>query len=178
MTEKNRGAATIECTPKAPQLMKHPLAIVALVPKEAAVFAAGAVAGAAAKIVTAPFHRIKLIMQVKYLGMQVRPPLRPTMRPVEEHHGGSITLSDKNDVVKALLDAGAPSNVVSSSNLLYKRIWVEIQPHNLYFHAILSNTAGKRIRCEDKFLYPYFITLFELKRIKNLFENLKRHVLL
>nr|XP_043622685.1 probable envelope ADP,ATP carrier protein, chloroplastic [Erigeron canadensis] len=53
----------IEFTPTTTQLMKHPLAVVALVPKEAALFAAGAVAGAAAKTVTAPLDRIKLIMQ-------------------------------------------------------------------------------------------------------------------
>lgn len=54
---------TLEFEPTAAQLFKHPLAIVALVPKDAAVFAAGAVSGAAAKTVTAPLDRIKLIMQ-------------------------------------------------------------------------------------------------------------------
>ncbi|KAJ9548964.1 hypothetical protein OSB04_021507 [Centaurea solstitialis] len=63
MPEKKRVPATIEFTPTTEQLLKHPLAVVALVPKEAAVFAAGAVAGAAAKTVTAPLDRIKLIMQ-------------------------------------------------------------------------------------------------------------------
>lgn len=63
MPEKKRVAATIEFTPTTEQLLKHPLAVVALVPKEAALFSAGAVAGAAAKTVTAPLDRIKLIMQ-------------------------------------------------------------------------------------------------------------------
>ncbi|XP_012573007.1 thylakoid ADP,ATP carrier protein, chloroplastic-like isoform X2 [Cicer arietinum] len=52
-----------EFIPTAAQLLNNPLAVIALVPKDAALFFAGAVAGAAAKSVTAPLDRIKLLMQ-------------------------------------------------------------------------------------------------------------------
>ncbi|TQD87808.1 hypothetical protein C1H46_026660 [Malus baccata] len=58
-----RGEQRNEFSPTSAQLLKHPLAILACVPKDVALFAAGAVAGAAAKSVTAPLDRIKILMQ-------------------------------------------------------------------------------------------------------------------
>ncbi|KAK8464471.1 hypothetical protein PHAVU_010G001700 [Phaseolus vulgaris] len=52
-----------EFSPTPAQLLQHPLALGALVPKDAALFLAAAIAGAAAKSVTAPLDRIKLLMQ-------------------------------------------------------------------------------------------------------------------
>ncbi|XP_010451978.1 PREDICTED: thylakoid ADP,ATP carrier protein, chloroplastic [Camelina sativa] len=52
-----------EFAPSSAQLLKNPVALLSFVPKDAALFFAGAFAGAAAKSVTAPLDRIKLLMQ-------------------------------------------------------------------------------------------------------------------
>ncbi|CAA6669468.1 unnamed protein product [Spirodela intermedia] len=53
----------VKVWPSTAQFLKHPLALFALVPKDATLFAAAAAAGAAAKTLTAPLDRIKLLMQ-------------------------------------------------------------------------------------------------------------------
>ncbi|KAL9672671.1 hypothetical protein QQ045_028923 [Rhodiola kirilowii] len=49
--------------PTTAQFLKHPLALVACVPRDVTLFLAGAAAGAAAKTITAPLDRVKLLMQ-------------------------------------------------------------------------------------------------------------------
>ncbi|KAM2078933.1 hypothetical protein TB2_024503 [Malus domestica] len=58
-----RGKQRNEFLPTSVQMLKHHLAILACVPKDVALFAAGAVARIVAESVTAPLDRIKILMQ-------------------------------------------------------------------------------------------------------------------
>ncbi|KAG6523166.1 thylakoid ADP,ATP carrier protein, chloroplastic-like [Zingiber officinale] len=60
---EKKDAREKEAFPSADLLFRHPLAILALVPDGASLFAAAAISGAAAKTVTAPLDRVKLLMQ-------------------------------------------------------------------------------------------------------------------
>ncbi|KAH0466226.1 hypothetical protein IEQ34_006329 [Dendrobium chrysotoxum] len=67
---KPNGEKEALASPK--QLLRHPLALLALVPNGVALFTAGALAGAVAKNLTAPLDRIKLLMQAILLAFPSR----------------------------------------------------------------------------------------------------------
>lgn len=59
------------------QYLRHPVALLSYIPKDAALFFAGAVAGGTAKTVTAPLDRWKLMLQVRSVQAPQGTPVKP-----------------------------------------------------------------------------------------------------
>ncbi|MCO5548996.1 hypothetical protein L7F22_002462 [Adiantum nelumboides] len=102
--------------PSVNQLWRHPLALLSYVPQDAALFFAGAIAGAAGKVLTAPLDRIKISMQIHGLresqeaarrGISFLEPRRPNVQqPLHAENGAeNQSIGAENQPQEVAIDA-------------------------------------------------------------------------